>query len=253
MQNPRMPSHGRFLRFPAPVRRSYHRPPGSTNPSACPAMICPILPQPSSPILIMVNSLWVSLVNGCRSRKRHKEKGAPSSGKTTFNCSGSKRYGERHGRKIRGCPALIRRRVCRACGKTGLYRDLRVPLQLRGYGKPRGGAKTRRGARLLPLADEADAVIINTCTVVGPTERRMLRRLAALREKPLCHRLHAACPAGGDLCGLFTGDHISRTRSARPTVLCRPLPRNMWASSRSHRAASGDARTASRARRGGSL
>jgi MiaB-like tRNA modifying enzyme len=32
---------------------------------------------------------------------------------------------------------------------------------------------------------EADVVIINTCTVVGPTERRMLRRLAALREKPL--------------------------------------------------------------------
>ena len=32
---------------------------------------------------------------------------------------------------------------------------------------------------------EADVIIINTCTVVGPTERRMLRRLAALREKPL--------------------------------------------------------------------
>jgi MiaB-like tRNA modifying enzyme len=33
--------------------------------------------------------------------------------------------------------------------------------------------------------DEADAVIVNTCTVVGPTERRMLRRLVALQEKPL--------------------------------------------------------------------
>ena len=33
--------------------------------------------------------------------------------------------------------------------------------------------------------EDADAVVINTCTVVGPTERRMLRRLAALREKPL--------------------------------------------------------------------
>ena len=33
--------------------------------------------------------------------------------------------------------------------------------------------------------DEADAIIVNTCTVVGPTERRMLRRLSALQEKPL--------------------------------------------------------------------
>src|SRR5208337_155498 len=33
--------------------------------------------------------------------------------------------------------------------------------------------------------EEADAVIVNTCTVVGPTERRMLRRLSALQEKPL--------------------------------------------------------------------
>jgi threonylcarbamoyladenosine tRNA methylthiotransferase CDKAL1 len=33
--------------------------------------------------------------------------------------------------------------------------------------------------------DEADVVIVNTCTVVGPTERRMLRRLSALQEKPL--------------------------------------------------------------------
>jgi len=33
--------------------------------------------------------------------------------------------------------------------------------------------------------DDADAVIVNTCTVVGPTERRMLRRLAALRDHDL--------------------------------------------------------------------
>ncbi|MCX6688905.1 MAG: MiaB/RimO family radical SAM methylthiotransferase [Methanoregula sp.] len=38
---------------------------------------------------------------------------------------------------------------------------------------------------LVDTADEADAVIVNTCTVVGPTERRMLRRLAQLREKEL--------------------------------------------------------------------
>jgi tRNA A37 methylthiotransferase MiaB len=33
--------------------------------------------------------------------------------------------------------------------------------------------------------EEADAVIVNTCTVVGPTERRMLRRLTALRDHDL--------------------------------------------------------------------
>jgi MiaB/RimO family radical SAM methylthiotransferase len=33
--------------------------------------------------------------------------------------------------------------------------------------------------------EEADAVIVNTCTVVGPTERRMLRRLSALRDHDL--------------------------------------------------------------------
>ena len=32
---------------------------------------------------------------------------------------------------------------------------------------------------------DADAVIVNTCTVVGPTERRMLRRLAGFRDREL--------------------------------------------------------------------
>ena len=41
------------------------------------------------------------------------------------------------------------------------------------------------GSTCVKSPDEADAVIVNTCTVVGPTERRMLRRLSALREKPL--------------------------------------------------------------------
>jgi MiaB-like tRNA modifying enzyme len=43
----------------------------------------------------------------------------------------------------------------------------------------------RYGSTCVATPKEADAVVINTCTVVGPTERRMLRRLAALREKPL--------------------------------------------------------------------
>ena len=43
----------------------------------------------------------------------------------------------------------------------------------------------RYGSTCVATPKEADAVIVNTCTVVGPTERRMLRRLATLREKPL--------------------------------------------------------------------
>ena len=43
----------------------------------------------------------------------------------------------------------------------------------------------QKGSTLVTSADDADVVVVNTCTVVGPTERRMLRRLAAFREKPL--------------------------------------------------------------------
>jgi threonylcarbamoyladenosine tRNA methylthiotransferase CDKAL1 len=39
------------------------------------------------------------------------------------------------------------------------------------------------GSTIMDTADEADAVIVNTCTVVGPTERRMLRRLAGFRGR----------------------------------------------------------------------
>jgi tRNA A37 methylthiotransferase MiaB len=41
------------------------------------------------------------------------------------------------------------------------------------------------GSTCVSTPEEADAVVVNTCTVVGPTERRMLRRLSALQEKPL--------------------------------------------------------------------
>jgi MiaB-like tRNA modifying enzyme len=43
----------------------------------------------------------------------------------------------------------------------------------------------RHGSTCVATPDDADAVIVNTCTVVGPTERRMLRRLSALKDKPL--------------------------------------------------------------------
>ena len=39
-----------------------------------------------------------------------------------------------------------------------------------------------KGSTIVSSAEEADAVIINTCTVVGPTERRMLRRLSQFRD-----------------------------------------------------------------------
>ena len=42
-----------------------------------------------------------------------------------------------------------------------------------------------KGSTLVDSAKEADSVIINTCTVVGTTERRMLRRLSLFREYDL--------------------------------------------------------------------
>jgi len=41
------------------------------------------------------------------------------------------------------------------------------------------------GSTVVEKPDEAEAVIVNTCTVVGSTERRMLRRLAGFRDKDL--------------------------------------------------------------------
>ena len=41
------------------------------------------------------------------------------------------------------------------------------------------------GSTFVDSAEAADAVIINTCTVVGPTERRMLRRLSRFRDYDL--------------------------------------------------------------------
>jgi threonylcarbamoyladenosine tRNA methylthiotransferase CDKAL1 len=40
-----------------------------------------------------------------------------------------------------------------------------------------------RGSTLVMNEDEADAIVINTCTVVGPTERRMLRRLSRFSDR----------------------------------------------------------------------
>jgi MiaB-like tRNA modifying enzyme len=42
-----------------------------------------------------------------------------------------------------------------------------------------------KGSTFVDSAEAADAVIINTCIVVGPTERRMLRRLSRFRDYDL--------------------------------------------------------------------
>jgi threonylcarbamoyladenosine tRNA methylthiotransferase CDKAL1 len=42
-----------------------------------------------------------------------------------------------------------------------------------------------QGNTIVDSAETADSVIINTCTVVGPTERRMLRQLSRFRENDL--------------------------------------------------------------------
>ena len=41
------------------------------------------------------------------------------------------------------------------------------------------------GSIIVDSADRADSVVVNTCTVVGPTERRMLRRLSLYRDNDL--------------------------------------------------------------------
>jgi MiaB-like tRNA modifying enzyme len=41
------------------------------------------------------------------------------------------------------------------------------------------------GNSLVSSEEEAEVIIVNTCTVVGPTERRMLRRLSTFKEREL--------------------------------------------------------------------
>ncbi|MCK9580713.1 MAG: radical SAM protein [Methanoregula sp.] len=41
------------------------------------------------------------------------------------------------------------------------------------------------GSTVVSTDGEADAIVVNTCTVVGPTERRMLRRLSQFRDRTL--------------------------------------------------------------------
>ena len=54
------------------------------------------------------------------------------------------------------------------------------------------GLLKHKGCTIVNSAEDADAVIINTCTVVGPTERRMLRRLSHFRD---CNLFVMGCMA----------------------------------------------------------
>ncbi len=65
-------------------------------------------------------------------------------------------------------------------------------VYIESYGCTYNHADTRRLEAVLERLgctptgpDEADAVIINTCTVIGATERKMLRRLAAFSDRDL--------------------------------------------------------------------
>jgi threonylcarbamoyladenosine tRNA methylthiotransferase CDKAL1 len=83
-------------------------------------------------------------------------------------------------------------------GGTGRAQDLPVALRGRSvfietYGCRYNFGDTAKlvevlryyGGRIVENPEEAEAIIINTCTVVGPTERRMLRRLTAFRDQDL--------------------------------------------------------------------
>ncbi|HUW86114.1 MAG TPA: MiaB/RimO family radical SAM methylthiotransferase [Methanoregula sp.] len=54
------------------------------------------------------------------------------------------------------------------------------------------GLLKHKGCTIVNSAEDADAVIINTCTVVGSTERRMLRRLSHFRD---CNLFVMGCMA----------------------------------------------------------
>ncbi|MFY1643332.1 tRNA (N(6)-L-threonylcarbamoyladenosine(37)-C(2))-methylthiotransferase, partial [Methanoculleus bourgensis] len=88
---------------------------------------------------------------------------------------------------------MHRRRPGRRGTSDITIEDLRgKKVYIESYGCTYNHADARRleaileglGCRLTG-PDEADAVIINTCTVIGATERKMLRRLAAFADRDL--------------------------------------------------------------------
>jgi len=80
------------------------------------------------------------------------------------------------------------------------------------------------GSSVVGSPDEADAVIVNTCTVVGPTERRMLRRLSLLRDKELYVTGCMPLVQREAIFSVCSPVVIPRTPSARPTSPSGPSP-----------------------------
>ena len=83
----------------------------------------------------------------------------------------------------------------RTCGEPGEFPEALSgrPVYIETYGCRYNFGDTaklievlrQRGCTIVSDPGEAGAVIVNTCTVVGPTERRMLRRLAGFRDREL--------------------------------------------------------------------
>ncbi len=77
------------------------------------------------------------------------------------------------------------------CGALEELRNLSIYIETYGCRYNFGdtakliGILKHLGSTIVSSAEEADAVIINTCTVVGRTERRILRRLSLLRDTNL--------------------------------------------------------------------
>ena len=77
------------------------------------------------------------------------------------------------------------------CGALEELRNLRIYMETYGCRYNFGdtakliGILKHLGSIIVSSAEEADAVIVNTCTVVGRTERRILRRLSQLRDTNL--------------------------------------------------------------------
>jgi MiaB-like tRNA modifying enzyme len=89
------------------------------------------------------------------------------------------RTGERIAETVRaqGFPALLRGR--------SVYIETYGCRYNFGYTAKRVETLRHHGCTVVEEPDDAEAVIVNTCTVVGSTERRMLRRLAVFRDRDL--------------------------------------------------------------------
>ncbi len=65
-----------------------------------------------------------------------------------------------------------------------------------------------QGCTFTDSSEKADAIIVNTCTVIGPTERKVLKYLKQNRDRQtLCDRMYADRPNGRDRRGVYPADN----------------------------------------------